>query len=191
MKTYTIIAGVNGVGKSSLTGVLKATRNDLGHIIDPDKLTVAYNGDAVQAGKIAVKKIWQAIFDGVSFTQETTLAGSFIKNVIKTANENGYFIRLFYIGLSSRDESIKRIKNRVEKGGHDIPAADVTRRFSRRFEDLTAVLPYCNEAFFYDNENGFAEVGEYQNGELISKTHDIPCWFNELNVKLKKKEGIG
>lgn len=30
MKIYTIIGGVNGVGKSSLTGVLKDSRTDLG-----------------------------------------------------------------------------------------------------------------------------------------------------------------
>ena len=40
MKTYTIIAGVNGVGKSSLTGVLKAERNDLGYV----------NGELVDKG---------------------------------------------------------------------------------------------------------------------------------------------
>jgi predicted ABC-type ATPase len=33
MKVYTIIGGVNGAGKSSLTGALKAERNDLGIII--------------------------------------------------------------------------------------------------------------------------------------------------------------
>ena len=43
MKTYTIIGGVNGTGKSSLTGVLKAQTNDLGRIIDVDKIT-AQNG---------------------------------------------------------------------------------------------------------------------------------------------------
>ena len=30
MKIYTIIGGVNGVGKSSLTGVLNSERDDLG-----------------------------------------------------------------------------------------------------------------------------------------------------------------
>ena len=30
MKIYTIIGGVNGVGKSSLTGVLASESNDLG-----------------------------------------------------------------------------------------------------------------------------------------------------------------
>lgn len=34
MKTYTIIAGVNGAGKSSLTGVLRTEITNLGKIID-------------------------------------------------------------------------------------------------------------------------------------------------------------
>lgn len=33
MKIYTIIAGVNGAGKSSLTGVLRQEMNDLGVIV--------------------------------------------------------------------------------------------------------------------------------------------------------------
>ena len=37
MKTYTIVGGVNGVGKSSLTGVLKSRTTDLGVIVDVDR----------------------------------------------------------------------------------------------------------------------------------------------------------
>ena len=48
-------------------------------------------------------------------------------------------------------ESLKRIANRVQKGGHDIPPEDVTRRFNTRFHDIAEVLPYCDEAVFYDN----------------------------------------
>ena len=36
MNIYTIIAGVNGTGKSSLRGVLEGQNINLGHIIDPD-----------------------------------------------------------------------------------------------------------------------------------------------------------
>ena len=39
MRTYTIIGGVNGVGKSSFTGLLKEQRSDLGILIDVDKIT--------------------------------------------------------------------------------------------------------------------------------------------------------
>ena len=39
MKVYTIIGGVNGTGKSSLTGVLKTQTTELGVIIDVDRIT--------------------------------------------------------------------------------------------------------------------------------------------------------
>ena len=55
MKLYTIIGGVNGCGKSSLTGALKAERSDLGLIIDVDKLA-AQLGSPVEGGKAAVRK---------------------------------------------------------------------------------------------------------------------------------------
>ena len=51
MKTYTVIADVNGYGKSSLTGVLKSEIDNLGKIIDVDKITVAYGGNSIEGGK--------------------------------------------------------------------------------------------------------------------------------------------
>ena len=66
------------------------------------------------------------------------------------------------------------------KGGHNIPDADVKRRFSKRFEDLAAVLQYCDEATFYDNENGFVAVAEYKNGEILQNGNHKPRWLVEL-----------
>ena len=54
MKLYTIIGGVNGCGKSSLTGALKAERSDLGLIIDVDKLAAQLHSP-VEGGKAAVR----------------------------------------------------------------------------------------------------------------------------------------
>ncbi len=51
MKTYTIVAGVNGAGKSSLTGVLRTEINNLGIIIDVDKITAEAGGDPIGGGK--------------------------------------------------------------------------------------------------------------------------------------------
>lgn len=112
MKTYTIIGGVNGTGKSSLTGVLKAETADLGKIIDVDKLNIKY-GDVIAGGKAAVKLISDCINNGISFTQETTLSGHKTASTAKLAREKGYFVRLYYVGLSSVEESIKRIANRA------------------------------------------------------------------------------
>lgn len=75
MKIYTIIGGINGTGKSSLTGALKAERNDLGQIIDVDKLNARYGESKILGGKAAIKRIEQCLSMGISFTQETTLSG--------------------------------------------------------------------------------------------------------------------
>ena len=110
----------------------------------------------------------------------TTLSGHRILNTVKRAMEKDYYIRLYYVGLNTVEESLVRIENRVKKGGHNIPDADVKRRFNKRFEDLTTILQYCDEATFYDNENGFVAVAEYKNGEILQIGNLKPEWLNEL-----------
>ena len=186
MKIYTIIGGVNGSGKSSLSGVLSAESSELGIIIDTDKLTAERGGDRIKGGKAAIALIDDCLKKRINFTQETTLSGVRTVKTIQRARELDYFIRLYYVGVSSSAESIRRIKNRVEKGGHDIPSSDVERRYLKRFDDLAKVLPYCNEVRFYDNENGFAEKAEYRNGQLIMKGQNFPKWLTELKEYLDK-----
>lgn len=168
MKLYTIIGGVNGCGKSSLTGALKAERSDLGTVLDGDRPST----------------IDECLEKGISFTQETTLSGARTERTIRRAKDLGYTIRLYYIGLDTVEESLGRIQNRVAKGGHNIPREDVERRFSTRFADVLRVLPYCDEARFFDNDNGFVEVAEYRNGEMFPRVADPPRWLRELRNKM-------
>lgn len=185
MKIYTIVGGVNGVGKSSFTGVLKSRTTDLGVIVDVDKITAQMGGKALEGDKRAIRIMEDCIRDGVSFTQETTLSGHRPKAAAKRAKEAGYYIRLYYVGLDTAEESKRRIANRVARGGHDIGEADVERRFAGRWEALRAVLPFCDEAAFYDNDNGFVEVAAYRNGELILEGDHRPRWIVELAEYLK------
>ena len=74
--------------------------------------------------------------------------------------------------------------DRVAHGGHNIREEDVLRRFAGRWEAVAKVLPYCDEAHFFDNYNGFVEVAEYVNGELIAKGSTTPAWVKELQEYL-------
>lgn len=180
MKTYTIVAGVNGAGKSSLTGVLRTEMTNLGKIVDVDKMIVRCGGNVIEGGKKSIELIDECLEKEICFTQETTLSRHRILNTVKKAIEKGYYIRLYYVGLNSVEESLVRIENRVKKGGHNIPDSDVKRRFNKRFEDLVTILQYCDEATFYDNENGFVAVAEYKNGEILQIGNLQPQWLKEL-----------
>ncbi len=187
MKTYTIIGGVNGVGKSSFTGVLKEMRSDLGQIIDVDSITARLGGESLAGGKESIRRINEYLDKGQSFTQETTLSGYRTEATAKKAREAGYSVRMYYIGLNSAAESLARIENRVRRGGHNIPSDDVLRRFAGRWEALAKVLPYCDTAEFYDNDNGFTLVAEYRNGELLLTGDERPDWIQELKKYIESK----
>lgn len=129
MKKCTFIGGVHGVGKSSLAGVLCVVRSDLGIMVGPDKLTIQCGGGEYEGDKLAVERIERALIDGVNFTQETTLSGEYPKRLCKRAKEAGYYIRLYYVGLDTAEESIRRIRNRVERGGMIFPLRMLTPAF--------------------------------------------------------------
>lgn len=186
MKVYTIIGGVNGTGKSSLTGVLKVQRSDLGVIVDVDRITALAGVSALEGGKLAIRRMEDCPEKGLSFTQESTLSGFRTAQTAARARREGYTVRLFYVGLDTPQESLERIANRVRRGGHSIGAEDVLRRFAGRWEAVAKVLPYCDEVHFFDNDNGFVEVAEYKNGELLLVGELRPAWVLELQQYLNR-----
>lgn len=171
MNEFTIVAGAVGVGKSSFIGALASFKNSLGEIIADDD-------------KTAVRRIQSCLDDGADFTLESTLPGENTLAVIKTATEKGYRITLYYIAVNSAEENLRRISNRVRKGGRDVSAKEVMRSYLHRFDDLPLILHYCDSAQFYDNENGFRYVAEYRNGEVIHADNRYPDWLKEMNEKL-------
>lgn len=55
---------------------------------------------------------------------------------------------------------------------------------------MKAVLAYCNEATFYDNENGFQAVAKYVNGKLDFIGEATPNWMMSLAEYLNLFEKI-
>jgi len=183
-RTFTIIGGVNGTGKSSFTGVLTTQALDIGIVIDVDKITASARTTPFEGGRIALRRINECLEKGVSFTQETTLSGHRAGKTAMDARTRGYHVRLHYIGLDTPEECLRRIENRVARGGHSISADDVLRRFTGRWNAVKRIFPHCDEARFFDNDNGFIEVAEYRNGELILIGEEHPDWVLELRNSL-------
>lgn len=62
---------------------------------------------------------------------ETTFSGRTWKNYLKQAYDRGFEITIYFIYLDSADTCVARVRERVRRGGHDVPEQDIRRRFSR------------------------------------------------------------
>lgn len=188
MPTYTIFAGVNGAGKTSIYKSIYYNENKDEKRINTDEM-VARIGSwkdsnlQIKCAREAVKLIKHYILQGISFNQETTLSGrSIIKN-INFAKEKGFYIVMNYIGLESTELAKERVKIRVNKGGHGIPDKDIERRYHDSLKNLDAVIDICDEVNIYDNSEVLREVIYLKNGKIIWKDKKIPKWANNILPK--------
>ncbi len=89
MKTYTIFAGVNGAGKTSIYKSIYYDENKDEKRINTDEMVARVgswkdNNLQMKCVREAIKLIKQYISEDISFNQETTLSGkSIVKNIDK------------------------------------------------------------------------------------------------------------
>ena len=153
-----VLAGVNGAGKSSIVGA--TIRDKGGEYYNPDEATreiMAANPGLGQTEANAAawgqgrKLLERAIDQGLDFTFETTLGGNTMPGLLAEAARRGLEVHVFYVGLGSADAHIERVRQRVRAGGHDIPEADIRRRYRHSLINLVKLLPVLTELWVYDN----------------------------------------
>ena len=184
---FTVIAGANGCGKSTLTRWAKAFFQQAA-VLDPDAIAVDLQAQSssglsdVEAGKEVLRAADSFLQAGVSFSVETTLSGATYLRMLKRARELGYRTRLFYIGTTSVEINKVRVQARVLKGGHDVPVSDQERRFPRSFRNMQAALELVDEAVLFDNSSdaGHRIVGLKLVDAPLLAVDPLPEWATFL-----------
>jgi len=160
----TVIAGVNGAGKSSVIG--SHFRAQSGDYFNPDEVTRALmakdpamtldeaNGKAWQMGFHNLK---EAIANDCDYTFETTLGGNSICALLLDAAQKGIEVRILSVGLDSPEKHIQRVAARVSKGGHDIPEEKIRGRWHGSINNMMALIPVCKSVAVFDNSNGLVD----------------------------------
>jgi predicted ABC-type ATPase len=116
--------------------------------VNPGLSREAANGAAWREGKRLLER---AIAERLDFAFETTLGGNSITDLLQQAMSQGIEVRMWFAGLSNSDLHLARVRARVAKGGHDIPEADIRRRFDSGRQHLVELLPKLTELRVYDN----------------------------------------
>jgi predicted ABC-type ATPase len=160
----TIIAGANGSGKTTLTRWDPENFREI-PLLDPDAISKALQPTApgtssVAAARKVLSSARQHIEKGEGFAVETTLSGHGYLQMMLAARARGFEIVLVYIGTESVEINLGRIRDRVAAGGHDVPEADVRRRYLRSFQNLAAAISRTDHTILFDNstEDGYRPV---------------------------------
>jgi predicted ABC-type ATPase len=185
--TFTVIAGANGCGKSTLTRWAKAFFQQSA-VLDPDAIAVELQAESnielshIEAGKEVIRSAEAFLTGRISFSVETTLSGGTYLRMLARARELGYKTRLFYIGTESVDINIVRIRARVLKGGHDVPIEDQLRRYPRSFKNLQPAIVLADECVLLDNSTdaGHRIVGLKLIGMEMLPMEPLPVWAEFL-----------
>ena len=154
----TVIAGVNGAGKSSVIGSwLRAEGADY---FNPDEVAqILHRKDSSISVETANISAWQIGFEQLShaiavdedYILETTLGGNSITNKLHEAMEQGRSVRVLYCGLESVDLHVQRVAERVRRGGHAIPTEKIVERYNSSVANLLSLIPSLAQLVVFDN----------------------------------------
>ena len=157
-----VLAGCNGAGKSSIGGqALQAAGIPY---FNPDLAAREAMATATAVGRImtqsevnawaweeGVARLRRAIAQRGNYALETTLGGDTIVGLLMEATAVGLEVNVWFVGLDSVELHVARVQQRVARGGHDIPRADIERRYVRGRVNLIRLLPRLNQLLVYDN----------------------------------------
>lgn len=186
MPTPILVAGPNGLGKSTLSAAIAAGVT----VVDPD--AIARTLDAREPSRAAIPAARRAIMmcrslltQGESFIVESTLAGHGAISLMTKAKRAGFRTVLIYVALGEPDLHIDRVRLRVAQGGHDIPDADIRRRYFRSLSRAPEAIRLADEAIVLDNAGPEpARVLMLQSGRITWRSASLPEWVRELVLRI-------
>lgn len=156
--TITVLAGVNGAGKSSIAGEFAESIRDFFfnpdtialkiRALHPDISAAQANGHAWQMGRELLE---QAMAEKRDYRFETTLGGRSIARLLQSAAREGHQVNMWFCGLESPELHLQRVRSRVVRGGHDIPEEKIRERWNSSRENLIRLLPSLHHLRVYDN----------------------------------------
>lgn len=153
-----VFAGPNGAGKSTLIRKIKIAERM--PVVNADDIAEGLRRDhgdwgeaaiITHAGRQAIDQRNRCLDEGRSFAIETTLTGHSNLRLLCAARERGYKVNLIYVRIAGAELSNSRVTTRVAAGGHDVPEADVLRRYTRSVGQLLAAIVASDRVCIFDN----------------------------------------
>ena len=136
-----IIAGPNGAGKTTFAREFLPIYAKTRVFINADLIAqglspLAPEAAAFHAGRLVLQEIDTLVKRQEDFGFETTLSGKSYLHLLRELKKHNYALHLFFLWVPTVDVSISRVKDRVFRGGHNVPETDLRRRYERSIRNF-------------------------------------------------------
>ena len=112
------------------------------------------------------------------FSFETVMSHKSKLDFMRKAKENGFKVYLYFICTQDPEINKQRVKNRIKKGGHNVPENKVEERYYRSLELLSEAFLIADRAFILDSSNKNRDVIiEKKDNEIIVHQQYVPEWI--------------
>lgn len=120
-----------------------------------------------------------------SFSFETVMSHPSKINFLKFAREKGYKTYLYFIATDDPEININRVKNRVQKGGHDVSENKVRSRYHRSIDLVYEALRASDRAYILDSSKRRSSVlfEKKNDGKGYLKVKNYPRWFEKSVIE--------
>lgn len=185
--TLIIIAGPNGSGKTSVTSkLLKHEWTEDAIYINPDIIAQELFGDwnskesVLKAVKYSKTLREKCLKEHKSLIFETVLSATDKIDYIKRAKQEGFFVRLFFVGTENPTINAARVAKRVMQGGHSVPIDKIISRYYKSISNCVAVASFVDRTYVYDNSIDDQQARilfRMKDGKLFKRYgDDLPLW---------------
>ena len=195
--TCHIVAGPNGAGKSTFARSYIMNFIGEGKYFNADEIAKCISPEdpgkvqvQARAAKILLGELERQIELREDFAFETTLSGFGYMPRILRWRKNNWNVVLYYLYIPSPNFSLQRVKERVSRGGHDIPEKDIFRRYPRSLSNLFTYSNICDMTLCFDN-SGTAMVPIFERmlgGECKIMDADL---YAEIERYLREQQEKG
>jgi predicted ABC-type ATPase len=178
-----VFAGPNGAGKSTLVARFRVA--DRIPVVNPDtialRLEPSHKGESrimLRAGRMATSERRTLLANRRSFGIETTLTGHSELRIMADARAAGYKITLVFVGLDDALTSLARVRERVARGGHDVPIPIILRRYDKSHENLPTAIGLADRCFVVDNmKDRHRLLVTIEDGRIRHTSRNLPKWL--------------
>ena len=151
-----VIAGPNGSGKSTVTKGLPV----IGLYVNADEIKKASKCSDLEAAQEA-EMIRRALVEArQDFTFETVLSTDRNLLLLEEAKKAGAGYQICAVFVLTKDSAInvRRVRNRVKMGGHDVPEDKIISRYEKSLQNLSKLVRIADLTRIVDNSTDVPSV---------------------------------